>query len=95
MKNQLGVLTNFFIENMPFNIGISALSFSAQKHYRCPEAIFTVVSPSTSGDRGTVSIKRNGYQGILCVPLQSWIYVLEDYQQHLPRTLHVGKCPSQ
>ena len=27
MKNQLGILTNFFIENMPFNIGISLFHF--------------------------------------------------------------------
>ena len=61
MKNQLSVLTNIFIENMPFNIGISLFPFSAQKHYRCTEAVFTVVSPATSGDRGTVSFKGNGY----------------------------------
>ena len=27
MKNQLSILTNFFIENMPFNIGISLFHF--------------------------------------------------------------------
>ena len=96
MKNQLSVLTTFFIENMPFNIGISLFHFQL-KSIIDARRLYLQWYPlqHPAGTEVQFPLKEIDIKSILCVPLQSWAHLFKDNKQHIPRTLHVGKCSSQ